>query len=152
MQVYYSDEPFPKMVDKASIFLAGPTPRGESVESWRPHALELLKMTGFNGDVFVPERRDWKVKFDYTDQVEWEEKGLKYANKIVFWVPRKAPNMLALTTNLEFGYSVATRPDAVIYGRPDEAENIRYLDWFFERHTNRKPKTTLQDTLLKASL
>jgi len=124
----YSDEGHFDGCGKA-IFLAGPTPRKSDVVSWRPKAIEILKEAGFDGTVLIPERKDWSVQFDYTDQVQWERIGLELASTILFWVPRHMEDMPALTTNIEFGYWVAKSPERVLYGRPNDAPNNRYLDW-----------------------
>ena len=34
----------------------------------------------------------------------WERIALTDATVILFWVPRKLPDMAAFTTNVEFGY------------------------------------------------
>ena len=43
-------------------------------------------------------------------------------------------------------------PQRVFYGRPDWAERVRYLDWLYPRHTQRKPYNNLELSLLAASL
>src|SRR5581483_11776507 len=100
MNVIYTPE---EIVTHRSIFLAGPTPRSSHVKSWRPEAINILRESNFSGTVLVPERRDWTVKFDYIEQVEWEWKGLEDCSIIVFWVPRDLQTMPAFTTNVEFG-------------------------------------------------
>ena len=65
------------------MFLAGPTPRDDNVISWRKEAIKLFDDFGFSGTLFVPERRNWKVKFEYTDQVEWELKALENVDKVM---------------------------------------------------------------------
>jgi hypothetical protein len=128
-----------------SIFLAGPTPRDPSVRSWRPTALDILEDLKFNGNVLIPERRDWTTKFDYTDQVEWELEGLDYCKAIVFWVPRDLVTMPAFTTNVEFGGYVRT--GRAWYGRPDKAPKCDYLDWLYRKMTNRTPHNNLRELL-----
>lgn len=130
-----------------SIFLVGPTPRNGAVPSWRPQALEILEKLGFDGLVYVPERKDWKSQFDYMDQVEWEYAGISAATFIVAWVPRNLENMLGLTTNVEFGYWLATTPAKLIYGRPFAAQHTRYLDWLYNKVTNQAPFDNLQSLL-----
>ena len=128
-----------------SLFLAGPTPRSSEVPSWRPQALEVLRGLGFPGTVLVPERRDWSARFDYLDQVEWEFKGLEAATVLVFWVPRRLPQLLGLTTNVEFGRYVAS--GRCLYGRSDGAAHTRYLDWLCTKLTDKTPATTLEGLL-----
>ncbi len=147
MQINYSDQEVIK--GKKSIFLAGPTPRGENALSWRNEACKKLENLGFDGVVFVPEYSTWKPKADYVDQAMWERIALTEADVIVFWIPRHLPDMPAFTTNVEFGYWLHT--NKVLYGRPNDAEKIKYLDWLYELDYNQKPFTNLDD-LLKESI
>lgn len=109
-----------------SIFLAGPTPRSESVPSWRPGALEELERLGFDGEVFVPEDRTWGQRESYDGQVQWEWAALSRSAAIVFWVPRELETMPAFTTNVEFG--MCASGGKMVYGRPDGAPKVGYLD------------------------
>src|SRR4051812_6654080 len=128
MKVFYSDQSLDVVDWKVpSLFLAGPTPRNKNVPSWRPEALTILESLNYNGQVLIPERGDWKSLIEYTHQVEWEDTGLLNACRIVFWVPRNMETMPALTTNVEFGRFYQDL--RMIYGRPDDADHIRYLDW-----------------------
>ena len=131
-----------------SIFLAGPTPRDSSVASWRPEALKILEERGFTGMVFVPERSDWKAQFNYDDQVGWELSGLSISTVILFWVPRCMLKMPALTTNVEFGMNI--KNGNVIYGRPDWATSIKYLDYIYKLYKNESPCNTLESTIERA--
>ena len=132
MRVLYSDDEEFDGRD-VGIFLAGPTGVGAVIPSWRPVAIKILEEAGFEGTVLVPERKDWSVQFDYTDQVSWERAGLELASVTVFWVPRNMETMPALTTNVEFGYWVAKSPERVLYGRPVGAASTRYLDWLISQ-------------------
>lgn len=129
-----------------SIFLAGPTPRSQDVDSWRPYAIELLEKLNFDGTVLVPEKRDWHTKFNYISQVEWEWEGLENCDAIIFWVPRNLETMPAFTTNVEFGSYV--RSWRALYGRPDGSPKNDYLDWLYEKVTKRKPHNDLYSLLL----
>lgn len=53
--------------------------------------------------------------------------------------------MPAFTTNVEFGYWLHS--NKVIYGRPDDAVKIKYLDWLYELDYNEKPFNNLDDLL-----
>ncbi len=128
-----------------SIFLAGPTPRSEDVLSWRPQALELLKKHKFNGTVFVPENYNGKREYDVVQAAIWERKALHMANVIMFWVPRVLDTMPAFTTNVEFGYYIAKFPSHILYGRPDSAVKVRYLDWLYGMETSLKPQNNLEE-------
>ena len=145
MEILHSDEictpPF-----GVSIFLAGPTPRSSSVLSWRPTAVDILSSIDFHGFVFVPERNDWTVKFDYVDQIEWELAGLLHCGVIAFWVPRDTETMPAFTTNVEFGMYINS--GKILYGRPDGAPHTRYLDHLYNKITGMKPFSSLNDLMV----
>ena len=143
MIINYSDQEVLK--GHKSIFLAGPTPRGENTESWRTGACKYLEDKGFDGVVYVPEYSTWKPKADYVDQAQWEREALSNASVIVFWIPRTLPDMPAFTTNVEFGYWIHT--GKVLYGRPDEAKKIKYLDWLYKTDTNNEPFSNLEELL-----
>lgn len=143
MIINYSDQKVIK--GKKSIFLAGPTPRGENALSWRTEACEILKQIGFDGVVYVPEYSTWKPKQDYVDQAMWERIALTNATIILFWVPRKLPDMAGFTTNVEFGYWLHS--GKVIYGRPKDASKIKYLDWLYELDYGKTPYEDLQSLL-----
>lgn len=147
MRINYSDEVVIK--GEKSIFLAGPTPRGKDVISWRKEACEILEKLGFDGG-YVPEYSSWKPKESYVDQAMWEREALTEASVIVFWIPRHLPDMPAFTTNVEFGYWLHT--GKVLYGRPDDAEKIKYLDWLYELDYGIKPSNDLKELLEKAVL
>ncbi len=150
MKVLYSDDE--RFTDSSvkSLFTAGPTPRDKDTLSWRPEAISILEKLNFDGTVLVPERRDWAVKFSYDDQVEWEKSALSNCTAMIFWVPRKFPSMKALTTNVEFGYWIVKKPTQLFYARPDDAEQIRYLDYMYFAETGRTAKNTLEDVLKEA--
>lgn len=161
MKVVYAQQPFPLEWSK-SIFLAGPTPRDEHTISWRPEALALLESAGFDGVVFVPEGEDENWRANYDDQIEWETRGLNYADVILFWVPReitvttdhtggypRLSGMPAFTTNVEFGRWITS--GKCTYGRPEWADKKGYLDWMFKAEMAASPETTLQ-AVVHASL
>jgi len=132
LKVYYVGDDLPVLDDQEtflenSIFLAGPTPRSEDIPTWRKEALRLLKGSVFKGSVFVPETAVWGWLGDYDSQVEWEWRALGMANCTLFWVPRELKDMPAFTTNVEFGFMVALRPDKVVLGSPEGAPKLRYL-------------------------
>lgn len=147
MNVLYANNPPIDADNKQSIFLVGPTPRKSSVPSWRPEAIATLQRLGFSGTVLVPEREDWNVKFDYQDQIHWEQVCLHNATLIAAWVPRNMETMPALTTNVEFGFWIAKDPKKLFYGRPDDAPSNRYLDWMYRQNTSRTPSNTLESLL-----
>lgn len=148
MIVNYSDKEV--IPDGESIFLAGPTPRSEEVETWRNEAIEILKELGFDGVIAVPELEHDNRTFDYNNQTWWERDSLYPANAVVFWVPRNMKTMPALTTNVEFGYWLAKNADKVVYGRPDDSEKNKYLDWLYRVETGKEACNNLRDTLKAA--
>jgi len=148
MKVNYSDEKVLK--GEKSIFLAGPTPRSTDVETWRNEAIQILESLNFDGIVYIPEREFDDRTFDYDNQVLWEREALYNSDIIVFWVPRFLPKMPGFTTNVEFGYWLAKDSTKTLYGRPDDSEKNRYLDWLYQVETNKKPINNLEEILKEA--
>ncbi|MEZ4453269.1 MAG: nucleoside 2-deoxyribosyltransferase domain-containing protein [Nannocystaceae bacterium] len=139
MQVVYARQPFPRAFTRA-LFLAGPTPRSPEVPSWRPDALAALAARGYDGVVFVPEDSDGSRRFDYVDQVEWEEEGLRLADAIVFWIPRDLATLPGFTTNVEWG--VWYDSGRAVLGAPSRAPKMDYL-----RHYAAKVQAPIADSL-----
>ncbi len=134
-----------------SIFLAGPTIRnvdmvGWQKGGWRKEALEILKELGFDGVVYVPEFETPSPELDYKKQTHWEWNALHNSTVIVFWIPRIFPDLPALTTNVEFGYYLGIGKN-VVYGRPDNAHKVRYLDMLYDLSASKKPFNSLRETL-----
>lgn len=139
MQIVYAGEEMPEKITK-SLFLAGPTPRNrQEVKSWRPDAIKILQDIGFDGTVFIPEPEDGNFKNSYDNQVDWEDKYLNIADCIIFWVPRDLtpdskgfPKMAAFITNIEWGAWADS--GKVVFGCPEDAENVRYLKHYAEKY------------------
>ncbi len=148
MKIIYAKKFFDHDETKyGSIFLAGPTPRSSSVVSWRPSAVELFKKYKYHGILFVPEDGDGSWRGSYEDQIEWEEEGLKSACCIMFWVPRKIPEMTALTTNDEWG--VWKKSGKVVFGAPSDAEKVSYQRYYANKYA--VPNfSSLEDTVKAA--
>lgn len=147
MEVIYAHEAPPHEL-RASVFLAGPTPRDEGTPSWRPEALRLLAARGFDGVVFIPEPRDGRWVRDYEGQVAWEEAHLHMADVVMFWLPREMRHMPALTTNDEWG--THKHSGKVVFGAPPEAEKVRYQAYYAERLG--VPTATTLEGLVAAAL
>jgi hypothetical protein len=144
MNVVYAMQPIPEQVD---LFLAGPTPRSQDVESWRPAALVELAALGFGGTVLVPEDANGSFHGDYLGQIDWETEGLQRAACVLFWVPRNLKTLPGLTTNDEWGFWKAS--GKVVFGAPPEAEKVKYQTLYCTRH--RIPcSATLKDTCSSA--
>ena len=124
------EKEFKQYTDKPIVFLAGPTVRGNQphLTSWRFAAIEEFERQGFDGTLIVPE---FVSKFE-SDQYrydipEWEFAGLKIADCIMFWIPRTR-ELIGLTTNFEIGYWMAKERSKMVYGRPDDAYRMAYVD------------------------
>jgi len=137
MKLYFSDQALPNTVTK-SIFLAGPSPRSADVYDWRHDALKYLEQIGFDGEVLIPipfkkfygESDD--PSWTYIGQITWEENARELADKILFWVARDiAGHMPGFTTNVEYGLDL--KGGKIVYGRPNEADKIRYLDDLYQK-------------------
>lgn len=147
MQPVYALEPLPGPC-RASLFLAGPTPRDPVTPSWRPEALRLLAGLGYAGAVIIPEARGGEWRHSYLDQINWEVDMRARADLIVFWVPRELATMPALTTNIEFGEDYDSC--RCLYGRPAEARKNGYLDARWQAVSGRAPHGTLAALLGEA--
>ncbi len=147
MRIIYSNQKPYKGCKEQSLFLVGPTPRDKETPSWRPEAIKILEKLEFKGTVLVPEPENGEKFPNYDNQVDWEYSGLSNCSHILAWVPRNKASMPALTTNVEFGYWISNSPHKFYYGRPDNADSIRYLDWMYEKFTSRKPENDLEDLI-----
>lgn len=130
-----------------SLFLIGPTPRLQSIPSWRPEALDILSRLKFKGYVFVPEYESESEILSLEERCKWEHYCLHFCRRLVCWVPRTLTYMPAFTTNVEFGFCLGSRPDAFYYGRPFWAKECDYLDWLYTDITLRKPADNLLSLL-----
>lgn len=128
----------------SSIFLAGPSPRGEDNFNWRPEAIKKLQDFGFGGNIFVPLPREGYWAEDYTDQVEWELEHLEKATVIIFWIPRDLKTLPAFTTNVEFGMFL--KSGKIVLGFPTGARKMKYLE-YVARKNNVRVFNTLEETL-----
>jgi len=135
MKIVYAAQELPVQIHHKSIFLAGPTPRSEEVQSWRGAAIDMLKTKGFDGHVVIPEADGggWHGKYD--EQVIWEWEALGKAACTIFWVPRNLETMPGFTTNVEFGFMAAAVPDRVVLGFPEGTPKTRYLQFIAEHPT-----------------
>jgi hypothetical protein len=135
LRLVYAHEPVP---EGASVFLAGPSPRFNSVPSWRPAAIRELAAQ-WRGSaalvVLVPEPSGGCFGGSYDDQVEWETGTRGAASAIMYWIPRDLRTLPGFTTNVEFGLDVTTGR-AVLGCPPDcpDPERNRYLIWVARRH------------------
>lgn len=149
MQIIYAKKPFDHNQAKyGSIFLAGPTPRSSEVLSWRPKAIELFQKYNYSGFLLIPEEKDGNWRGSYEDQVEWEENGLRSACCIMFWIPRKIPEMSALTTNDEWGFW--KKSGKVVLGAPTDAERVSYQRYYADKYS--VPNCFLLEDTIQAAI
>jgi len=145
-------------IECPSIFLAGPTVRGNQphLTSWRFAAIDEFKKQGFDGALIIPEFTSRTESDKGKDWIPlWEYNGLEKSDVIMFWIPRTR-ELIGLTTNWELGYWLGYWPKKVVYGRPDDAYRIRYLDIMWERTSIARQQyvpqiwNTLEDTITDA--
>jgi len=131
----YNDGELPDDLDEVpSVFLAGPTSRNQILEcNWRCEAVRLLREAGFTGWIFCPEPRGQELPGDFTERSYihgWESDRLLAATHVVFWIPRKADELLGLNTNLELGVflglAIGSNLDGqhLFVGWPSQAERM----------------------------
>jgi len=59
------------------------------------------------------------------------------SDTILMWIPRKIKNKLyGLTTNIEFGMYI--KQSKLIYGRPNDSDKNRYLDYVYNKYNSNK--------------
>ncbi|SFC24962.1 nucleoside 2-deoxyribosyltransferase domain-containing protein [Streptomyces aidingensis] len=151
ISVVWAREPVP--AGPHSVFLAGPTPRGNQVPSWRPAAIEALAAAWDGPEaltVLAPESPGGFHERDYEDQFRWETEARAAAGTILFWIPRCVDTLPGFTTNVEFGLDVTTGR-AVLGCPPDcpSPERNRYLV-LLARHHGVPVLETLPDTVTAA--
>lgn len=150
MTVNFSDKAF--IEDDNSIFLAGPTLRNSLfADSWRKEACEILEELKFNGTVYIPEFSNGNNPFDFINQASWERQGLQTAGVIIFYIPRKLPELPGFTTNVEFGMWLARKPEQTLLCCPEGSEKNRYLIWLYnEEKPDSKVFTDLHSVIREA--
>jgi ADP-ribose pyrophosphatase YjhB (NUDIX family) len=145
MKIIYAGENIPESFEK-SLFLMGPSPRMKIVKSWRPKMLKYLQQIGYDGVVFVPERKSGK--YEVKEQIEWEQNAINMSDLIVAWVPRQMNRMVGLTTNVEFGLYLNS--GKLLYGRPTWSHRNTYLDYIYKQKLNENPISDLECLAKKA--
>lgn len=133
-----------------SVFLAGPSLRGEKRTPWRDNAISLFRDYGFNGIIYIPEVEDFKIEKSKQERFDWIFSCLSISDAILFWIPRDMIEYYGLSTNVEFGYCIGQYPDKVVYGRPRGAEKIGFLDKMYNRYNGGCIHDNLNETVLEA--
>lgn len=144
MKIIYTGEN--KELIKTGVFLAGPTPREETVKTWRTEAIKIFEDLGFEGNIYIPEFREKSYYDEDTgiDEMKWDQEALENSKLVMFWIPR-SKDMLGLSTNVEFGYML--NKGNIVYGRPNTATRCEFLDFLYQEKLEKKPCTTLEDTI-----
>jgi len=122
-----------------TVFLAGPTVRGnqQHLISWRFEAINIFKDKNFEGNLIIPEFIDKTESDKHRDDIPiWEYNGLSKCHVIMFWIPRTR-ELIGLTTNHELGYWMGRDRTKIVYGRPDDAYRIKYLDIMWKEDAKR---------------
>lgn len=80
MNIIFSDQDFPFSIQK-SIFLAGPSPRNNSVFDWKIKAIRHLEDMGYDGTVFLPiiHKIFLKNYFEYCQENDYSTKLISQA-------------------------------------------------------------------------
>lgn len=147
MNLIYSGQNKP--IKGRAIFLAGCSPRPGQTLTWRKDAIEYFKKVRYKGTVIIPEPEDGEPWPDYLSVVEWEDKYLRLADVVVFWIPRSTDNgIYGFTSNVEFGKYLNS--GKIIYGRPEGSDNNRYLDYWYTKLYKYQPFDSLEG-LIKAT-
>lgn len=147
MDIVYTGEKLSK--NKKSCFLAGPTPRDESVLSWRGEAIKIFEDFGFDGVLYIPELRNksyYDKETEY-DELNWDQEVLEKSDVVMFWIPR-TDDMLGLSSNVEFGYLLDK--GNIVYGRPNSAFRCEFLDYLYKKKLCKNYCCTLEDTIKEA--
>ncbi len=144
VHVVYSlqDYPDPKT---PSLFLAGPTPRKATVQSWRPKALKMIERYCQELVVYVPEQNQdpnpdqdpdaiqepeplnkWSP--DREEHIIWNRGALIRSRVILFWVDRHLKNMPGFRTNTEWGFWTGHDPSKLVLAFPKKASGMRGMN------------------------
>lgn len=146
MHLVYALQPFPRTFHR-SLYLAGPTPRGPTVPSWRPHAVHLLHALAYDGVVFLPESLDGQRRGDDDQHMAWELEAMRRADVLLFWIPAERDTFPAYTTRVEFGCHLHT--GKITLGIPRDAYKTRYIAKLAQYHHLRVHQT-LPETVAAA--
>ena len=137
-----------------TIFLMGPTVRGNQthLRSWRFDAVDIFKKLSFSGNIIIPEFISLTESDQYRYDIPlWEYHGLCYSTVNMCWLPRTR-ELIGLTTNHEIGYWMARERNKLVYGRPDNAFRIKYIDIMWEKDLERTVSTKIENQSIYSTL
>ena len=89
-----------------------------------------------------------KVGVELEKEILWQQEPTADATLILFWVPRNKKTLPGFTTNIEFGYWLNS--GKIIYGRPDTAEEIGYLDFIYKQKYQKEPINNLDELVYES--
>ncbi len=125
LKIVRSPEPTPEELTK-SLFLVGARTFAASDPPWQLKMIEFLRQAGFDGTVFLPFPDDELSIANDADRIEWQCKHLALADVIAAWCPYDSTSPHEITTGIQLGEWL--RSGKLLYGRPAEPPNVRYLD------------------------
>lgn len=126
-----------------TVFLAGPI--GGAPE-WQRSVPKLAEKLGLEGVTWLNPRGK---HLSHRPQVEWETRGLRVCDYILFWVPaqaKPADKPYALTTRMELAENLA-RGKRVVLGIDPDVPWMRHAKFLAERYGVKKVHATLEDCL-----
>ena len=126
-----------------TVFLAGPI--GGAPE-WQKSVPKLAEKVGLEGVSWLNPRGK---HLSHRPQVEWETRGLRVCDYILFWVPaqaKPADKPYALTTRMELAENLA-RGKRIVLGIDPDVRWMRHAKFLAERYGVKKVHATLEDCL-----
>lgn len=123
-----------------SIFLFGIKRNGKYETSWMEEACEKLEEKGFKGIVYIPSGKD--------EDRDWEVEAMANASVLACWVQEDVQTDKWWAMPFDLGKIFET--GKVIYGRPDDMDMSRHIDWLYDADYNAEPKNSLDDLVDQA--
>jgi len=135
--ILYLGDDLDKYKNVPSVYLDGPlsvTVGKKGSISWRKKLIETFTVQGFNHVVIIPECKnsDYKPQYTHPSFYEWEEKAMKMATIIMFWIPRESGIFVGRDINDRWGQHKLMKN--VILGHPSKSEGMDYQDWYSKRN------------------
>ncbi len=111
------------------IYLANPTKEVEL------EALSTLEQKGFDGVVYI----------GGIAEREWNEEAIKNSNAVVLWVSKPQSETPSFTRCVNFEELIST--GKLLYGRPNDADRLKYIDWLYEFDMSEKPFASMEELI-----
>jgi hypothetical protein len=148
MHIFSSDGAYDSKPAPPSVFLAGPTLRGEDkgkYPNWRGKAAVLFGRSGYEGALYIPD----PFADTIAGQIDWEVFHLELATCVMFWIPRDLDLLPGFTTNVEFGEYL--RSGKAVLGFPPGVRKMTYLEYRAGKY-GMPVSHTLEETVANAML